>query len=191
MGEWRYSTTILDLGTRWRWTVSFTPLSLYPRERNPRYPLDRRLCVPQKNLTPAGNRTPVFQLVAIPIELSLLHLHIDNFIIYFPPPNLYCVMRIYKHNCERYTKLTLRLRTITTIHPYGCVLLLHVSEKLWKCELWAPFSISPPPPNRRSCHQYCLHVTCFSTKGERGHAYRSGTVIISIFVPSSRKLCYK
>jgi hypothetical protein len=24
MGEWRYSSTILDLGSRWRWVVSFT-----------------------------------------------------------------------------------------------------------------------------------------------------------------------
>jgi hypothetical protein len=26
---------ILDLGTRWRWVVSFTPRPLYPRERAP------------------------------------------------------------------------------------------------------------------------------------------------------------
>jgi hypothetical protein len=26
IGEWRYSSTILDLGTRWRWVVSLTPL---------------------------------------------------------------------------------------------------------------------------------------------------------------------
>jgi hypothetical protein len=25
MGEWRYSSTILDLGTRWRWVASYTP----------------------------------------------------------------------------------------------------------------------------------------------------------------------
>jgi hypothetical protein len=37
-GEWMYSSTILDLGTRWRWVASFTLLPLYPR-----YPLDRRL----------------------------------------------------------------------------------------------------------------------------------------------------
>jgi hypothetical protein len=28
-GEWRYGSTILDLGTRWRSVVSFTPLPLY------------------------------------------------------------------------------------------------------------------------------------------------------------------
>jgi hypothetical protein len=36
--EWRYSSTFLDLSTRWRWVVSFTL-----RGNSPRYPLDRRL----------------------------------------------------------------------------------------------------------------------------------------------------
>jgi hypothetical protein len=34
---------ILDLGTRWRWVVSFTPRPLYPHGKSPWYPLDRRL----------------------------------------------------------------------------------------------------------------------------------------------------
>jgi hypothetical protein len=34
---------ILDLGTRWRWVVSFTPRPLYSQGRSPGYPLDRRL----------------------------------------------------------------------------------------------------------------------------------------------------
>jgi hypothetical protein len=34
---------ILDLGTRWRWVVSFTRRPLYPHGNSPRYPLDRRL----------------------------------------------------------------------------------------------------------------------------------------------------
>jgi hypothetical protein len=71
MGEWRYSSTILDLGTTWR--VSFTPRSLYLRGNRPRYPLDRRLggpqsrygrCGEEKNLAPAGNRNPAVQPVA-------------------------------------------------------------------------------------------------------------------------------
>jgi hypothetical protein len=36
--------SILDLGTRWRWVVSFTPRPLYPREKSLRYQLDKRLC---------------------------------------------------------------------------------------------------------------------------------------------------
>jgi hypothetical protein len=43
MWEWRYKATILDLGTRWRWVVSFTPRPLFHRKKFPRYPLDRRL----------------------------------------------------------------------------------------------------------------------------------------------------
>jgi hypothetical protein len=34
-GEWRYSFTILDLGTRWRWVVSFSPGNFTPREGAP------------------------------------------------------------------------------------------------------------------------------------------------------------
>jgi hypothetical protein len=43
MGDWRYSSTILNLGNRWRWVVSFTPWPLYLR-----HPLDRRLGGPQR-----------------------------------------------------------------------------------------------------------------------------------------------
>jgi hypothetical protein len=39
VGEWRYSSTYLDLGTRWRWVISFTSLPLYPRGKSCRYPL--------------------------------------------------------------------------------------------------------------------------------------------------------
>jgi hypothetical protein len=42
IGEWRYSSTILDFGNRWRWVVNFTPRWLFPRWKSPRYPLDRR-----------------------------------------------------------------------------------------------------------------------------------------------------
>jgi hypothetical protein len=35
MGEWRYSSTILDLCTRWGWVVSFTPGPLYPGGKFP------------------------------------------------------------------------------------------------------------------------------------------------------------
>jgi hypothetical protein len=30
--EWIYSATILNLGTKWRSAICFTPLSLYPKE---------------------------------------------------------------------------------------------------------------------------------------------------------------
>jgi hypothetical protein len=58
---------ILDLGTRWRWVVSFTPRPLYPQGKSPYNLLDRRLGGPlsrsgrdgeEKNSQPpSGNRT--------------------------------------------------------------------------------------------------------------------------------------
>jgi hypothetical protein len=46
MREWMYRSTFLDLGTSWRWVVSFMPQLLYARGKSPRYPLDRRLGKP-------------------------------------------------------------------------------------------------------------------------------------------------
>jgi hypothetical protein len=43
MGECAYSSTITDLGIRWRWVVSSMPQSPYPQGKGPRYPLDRRV----------------------------------------------------------------------------------------------------------------------------------------------------
>jgi hypothetical protein len=73
MGEWRYSSTILDLFTRCRWVVSFTLLPLYPRRKNSLHPLDMRLGGPQsrsgrcgkgKKSWPFRNRTRTVQPVA-------------------------------------------------------------------------------------------------------------------------------
>jgi hypothetical protein len=55
IGEWMYKPIFLDLGTSWRWVVSFTPRQLYPRRRRPRYPLNRRLGGPQSR----SGRKPV------------------------------------------------------------------------------------------------------------------------------------
>jgi hypothetical protein len=46
-GEWSCSFSILYLGTRWRWLVSFTPRPLYTWGNLLRYPLNMRLCGPQ------------------------------------------------------------------------------------------------------------------------------------------------
>jgi hypothetical protein len=47
---------ILDLGTRWRWAVSFTSLPLYPQGKSPWYPLDRRLGGPQSRSGRGGEK---------------------------------------------------------------------------------------------------------------------------------------
>jgi hypothetical protein len=68
--ERRYSSTILDLCTRWRWVLSFMPLPLYPWGNHPHYPLDRSLGGPKsqfwhygekETLTPHGNWTSAAQ----------------------------------------------------------------------------------------------------------------------------------
>jgi hypothetical protein len=75
MGERRHSFTILDLCTWWRWVVSFMHRQIYPQEKSPWYPLDRRLGGPapepvwtflrrERSLDPAANRTPAVQHVA-------------------------------------------------------------------------------------------------------------------------------
>jgi hypothetical protein len=64
MGEWRYSFTILDIGTRWGWVVNFTPRPLYLRGKTvgthwiggwvgPRADLE----AVEKNLFPCRDRT--------------------------------------------------------------------------------------------------------------------------------------
>jgi hypothetical protein len=67
VGKSRYSSIVLDLGTRWRGGVSFTSNPLYSRRNRPQYPLDNNLGEPQsrseldeeeKHLASAGNRTP-------------------------------------------------------------------------------------------------------------------------------------
>jgi hypothetical protein len=47
---------ILDLGTRWRWVVSFIPQPLYIRWVSPWYPLDRRLGRPKSRSGHGGER---------------------------------------------------------------------------------------------------------------------------------------
>jgi hypothetical protein len=50
-GSGDISPTILDLGTKWSWVVSFT---FYLRGKSPRYPLDRRPDGPQSGSGPCG-----------------------------------------------------------------------------------------------------------------------------------------
>jgi hypothetical protein len=79
MGEWRYSSIILDLSTRWRRVVSLTPLQLYPPGKEPPVPVDK-VC-PRAGLDAVEKRKmpylcrdskPAVQPVAIPTELTRL-----------------------------------------------------------------------------------------------------------------------
>lgn len=46
-GEWRCSSTTLNLGIRWRWVANLTPYSLYSSGKNHRYILDEGMGGPQ------------------------------------------------------------------------------------------------------------------------------------------------
>jgi hypothetical protein len=70
-GEMRYSFTIIDLCTRWKWVASLVHWQLYPEGKIPWYLLYRRLDEQlwmlwrsEKYPTPAGNWVPAVQLVA-------------------------------------------------------------------------------------------------------------------------------
>jgi hypothetical protein len=94
MGEWRCSSTIFYLATRWRWLFSFMPRPIYPRGKSPWHPFNRKLCGLQsrsghyggkKTLVLAGNRTTVIHPVAMPTDLSRVSLHP------MPEPPLLCL----------------------------------------------------------------------------------------------------
>jgi hypothetical protein len=67
-------STILDLGTRWRCVVSFTPRPLYPPRKQPSIPIEQEagwaldpvwtLWSREEYLSPVGNRTLTVQPVA-------------------------------------------------------------------------------------------------------------------------------
>jgi hypothetical protein len=72
MKEWKYISSILNLGVRWKWVVSFTTLPLYPRAN--RYPCgwvgsrdnlevmeERKIVSPYRELNPSSS---VFKPVA-------------------------------------------------------------------------------------------------------------------------------
>jgi hypothetical protein len=73
IGEWRYSSTIPGLGTRWRWVVSFTFQPLYLQGKSSSTYCTRGCVAPEpvwtlwsraKFLSPARNWIPAIQLIA-------------------------------------------------------------------------------------------------------------------------------
>jgi hypothetical protein len=61
---WSIAPHIINLGTRQRLQVSFTPRPLHPGDRSPGYPLHKRLGGPQERSAPASRGTPVIQPIA-------------------------------------------------------------------------------------------------------------------------------
>jgi hypothetical protein len=81
MVEWRYTTCVLHLDTRWRQVISFLPRPMYPWEKGASYPFDRRLdgphswsgCGAKEKKIPAIARkwTLVVQSMAVTILTKL------------------------------------------------------------------------------------------------------------------------
>jgi hypothetical protein len=65
---------ILDLGTRLRWVLRFTPRPLYPRGKSSWYPLDRRLGGPQSRSWHGGEEKNSQPLPAIEPRSSSIEL---------------------------------------------------------------------------------------------------------------------
>jgi hypothetical protein len=71
MGDWNYSCTILDLGTRWRCVIRFTHRPFCPRGKRPWCPSYRRLAGPQSLSGRCGLERDHFLLPGI--ELPAVH----------------------------------------------------------------------------------------------------------------------
>jgi len=69
---------ILDLGTRWRWVVSFTLQSFYPRKNNPWYPLERRLGGIQRRYGRGGEEKKSLLMPGIEPRSSVYIYHPPN-----------------------------------------------------------------------------------------------------------------
>jgi hypothetical protein len=102
MGEWRHSSTILDLGTRWRWVVSFTPQPLYPQ-----YPLDGRLGGPQIQSGCCGEEK---NLLLLPVQGPL---HIYTHLIYISFRNFFLFSHV--HFTFTFTSEMCQ-KLLTTVH---------------------------------------------------------------------------
>jgi hypothetical protein len=68
--DWRYVSTILDLGTKRRWVDSFTPGPLWPQGNRPRCAVEKRKILPLTGVEPRSSRP---KAVTIPTELTFLH----------------------------------------------------------------------------------------------------------------------
>jgi hypothetical protein len=76
---------ILNLGTRWRWVVSFTLRPLYPRSKSLRYPLDGRLDGPQSRSGRGGEGNKSHQCPFRELNTGYLARNLVSVLSYFAP----------------------------------------------------------------------------------------------------------
>jgi hypothetical protein len=136
LGSGGIAPTILELGTRWRWVISFTPRPLYPQGRSPWYPLDRMLGGPQsrsgrggeeKNSQPLpGIEPPIIHSVVSAIPLSY---KVNSAL----PP------------CQIYIFTSWCLGTGVTVPLLSYFECIHIGNSRY-CFSWTPFfPLSPSP----------------------------------------------
>jgi hypothetical protein len=140
-----YLHGFFDLGTRWRWVISFTPRPLYLQWKSPWYSLDRRLGGPQsrfgrgdeeKNSQPLRESkpgTPIFQPVAYTI---LIYVFVAQFLVFVKSEKFvpYFVSEYYKWATLRWCGSLLQIVTHWALW-YGklitpCLLNQHCSSIL-------------------------------------------------------------
>jgi hypothetical protein len=120
MGEQRYSSTVLDLSTRWEVSGQLTLRPLYPRRMSPQYSLERRLCSPQsrsgrrgkeRNLLPCQESNPG-RPVSHPWlyrQSSLLGIRICTIVTYFMIRCIESVLMYYLYRAYTCKKIRVHL----------------------------------------------------------------------------------
>jgi len=88
-----------NLGTRWRWAISFTPKPLYLHGKSPWYPLDRQPGGPRVGLDMVSKRkipSPHWELNPDHLIIQPIVSHYKHIIFFIGPVVLFIVLRIHK-----------------------------------------------------------------------------------------------
>jgi hypothetical protein len=125
---------ILDLGTRWRWVVSFTPRSLYSQGKSPRYPVARRLGGPPSRYGRGVNITTrrcdilalVFVLCAFVSSVGIVFLSVSPYVSMFNFRNYW--MDFDKISCQMFYSRSCEANRVV-IHIWSISYLPHMKYK--------------------------------------------------------------
>jgi hypothetical protein len=102
LGSGGMGPRILDLRTRWKWVVSFTPRPLYPKGNSPWYSLHNKLSGPQSRAGRGDleiNSQPLLGLELLIIE-PVAHLHTTE--VSRLLASLLCVWILTQSYCDNY-----------------------------------------------------------------------------------------
>jgi hypothetical protein len=133
MAQWRHSSIVFNFGTRWKWVISFTPLSLHPQDIEPSGTHWIGEWVgPKTGLNAMGRRTiscpclesnrghPARTLVAIPTEPSRLL-------------QIYLIALEFHYLLLRHHLVNTRVNTQTDLFAYSYGYLRNIDEHTSFC----------------------------------------------------------